>query len=113
MAAADDLTRGVLTSVTANTVNSGTVLSITGIEDDDRFGIACMASGAAGSAFLIYSGDYQNANVGNYTLTTSFGTGAGDLYVAEALEGARFRKEDGSIDVEFSVPTGVVWAWKY
>lgn len=109
----DSLTRGAMTALTPNTTASGTIYSISGIADDDRFGIAAVASGSAGSSFVVYSGDYQNAGVGNYTKTATFTAGLSNVYLVEGLEGARFRRSDGTVDIAFACPTGVVYSWKY
>jgi len=106
MATVDTLTRNTLNELTANTTASGVVYNISGILQDDKFGIIAMPSGSSAAAtFTVYSGDYQNAGVGNYTAQVD------GVYTAIALDGARFRKEDGTVDVAFNTPTGFFYSF--
>jgi hypothetical protein len=112
MATADILSVNTVNLLTANTTASGVAYTISGVLEDDKFGIIMMAYGASATAntsglFTISAGDYQNAGVGDYTKTVGLPS------VAVALDGARFRQDDGTIEVSYTVPTGVFYAFTF
>jgi len=110
MATVDTLTKNQINALTQTTTASGTVYNISGVLEDENFGLMVKpVDGGAGGNLVIYSGDYQNAGLGNYTGAVA----ASGIYVTGELDGARFRKEDGTIDVAFTAPTGIIAAWTY
>lgn len=94
----------VPTSGTATAVTSGTVVSISGVLRDKDFGLLYDCAGAG--ALTIYSGEYQNAGQGNYSLTVADAS----IYVMDGLDGSRYRKEDGTVDV-MSTASGNLYSW--
>ena len=112
MATANALTRDTLNLLTANATASGVTYTISGVLQDDKFGIIAMSYGASATAdtsglFVIKAGDYQNAGIGDYSVLT------GLPKVAVNLDGARFRQDDGTIEVTYAVPTGVFYAFTF
>ena len=97
-------TPSIINSGVAQVLTSGTSVTISGLERDGDFGLVYNAEGAG--TFTVYSGEYQNADQGNYT----YDVGDSSTYVWPKLDGSRYRKEDGSIVVE-SHCSGNIYAW--
>lgn len=94
----------VLTSGTATALTSGTVVSISGLARDKDFGMVYDVAG--NGTFTMYSGQYQNADLGNYTKDVADAS----IYIMPQLDGSRYRKEDGTVDV-MSTASGNLYAW--